>query len=89
MGRTIPSFRVAESQEIGEWRTFRYSLAREDRAFFDSMLRTAPLYASASSSAVRTSRFEGMTMAIVFHHQKLLDQIARAISELRRQRDRP
>jgi hypothetical protein len=72
MGRTTPSFRMAEAQEIEEWRSFRRSLPRGERAAFDEMLNVARLYASASSAAVRTSRFEGMAMAIAFHHYKLL-----------------
>ncbi len=75
MGRTVPSFRVAESQEIEEWRRFRRSLPRGDRAAFDEMLNAARLYASASSAAVRTSRFEGMAMAIAFHHFKALAEV--------------
>ena len=72
MGRTTPSFRIAEAQEIEEWRRFRRSLPARERPAFDAMLNAARLYASASSAAVRTSRFEGMAMAIAFHHYKLL-----------------
>jgi hypothetical protein len=79
VGRTIPSFRIAEAQEAAEWKPFRKALTREDRAAFDGMLKSARLYTSASSAAVRPSRFEGMTMAIIFHHQKLL---ARCTKEL-------
>jgi len=75
MGRTTPSFRMAEGQEIEEWRKFRRTLPRGDRAAFDEMLNTARLYASASSAAVRTSRFEGMAMAIALHHYKLLSEV--------------
>ncbi len=72
MGRTTPSFRMAEAREIEEWRRFRRVLPRADRAAFDEMLNAARLYASASSAAVRTSRFVGMAMAIAFHHFKAL-----------------
>lgn len=72
MGRTTPSFRMAEAQEIEEWRRFRRALPLKERAAFDGMLNSARLYASASSAAVRTSRFEGMAMAIAFHHFKAL-----------------
>ena len=75
MGRTVPSFRVAEGQEIDEWRRFRRSLPKGDRAAFDEMLNAARLYASASSAAVRTSRFEGLAMAIAFHHYKALAEV--------------
>ena len=76
MGRTIPSFRMVESQEIWEWRRFRRALPKKDRKAFDDMLNAARLYASASSAAVRTSRFEGMAMAIAFHHFKMLAKCA-------------
>jgi hypothetical protein len=80
MGRTIPSFRIAESQEVDEWKTFRRALPRGDRLVLDRMLSTARLYTSASSAAVRTSRFEGLVMAIIFHHQKLLTKEMTKIS---------
>jgi hypothetical protein len=72
VGRTTPSFRMAETQEIEEWRRFRRVLPKAERAAFDEMLNAARLYASASSAAVRTSRFEGMVSAIAFHHFKAL-----------------
>jgi hypothetical protein len=72
MGRTIPSFRIAEAQEVAEWRAFMKALSKRDRTAFDDMLSSAKLYTSASSAAVRTSRFEGMVMALVFHHYRIL-----------------
>jgi hypothetical protein len=72
VGRTIPSFRIAEAQEVAEWKAFRKALPRRDRAVFDEMLSSARLYTSASSAAVRTSKFEGMAMAIIFHHYRVL-----------------
>jgi len=78
MGRTIPSFRIAETQEAAEWKSFRKALPRRDRAAFDEMLSSARLYTSASSAAVRTSKFEGMAMAVIFHHYRLLMQAAGA-----------
>ena len=76
MGRTVPSFRMAEEEEAAEWRLFRNAIPKEDRDAFDETLSSARLYASASSAAVRTSKFEGMAMAIIFHHYKLLSQCA-------------
>ena len=85
MGRTIPSFRIAEAKEVTEWRAFRKALPKRDRAAFDDMLGSARLYTSASSAAVRTSRFEGMAMALIFHHYRMLARSLGAISEIRRQ----
>jgi hypothetical protein len=79
MGRTIPSFRIAEAQEAAEWRSFRKALRRRDRAAFDDMISSARLYTSASSAAVRTSRFEGMVMAIIFNHYKTLARLVEAV----------
>ncbi|MDG6915756.1 MAG: hypothetical protein JRN27_05945 [Nitrososphaerota archaeon] len=79
MGRTVPSFRIAEAQEAAEWRSFKKALPKEDKAAFDEMLSSARLYVSASSAAVRTSRFEGMVMAIIFHHYKILTRTAAAV----------
>jgi len=72
MGRTIPSFRIAEAQEVSEWKSFRKALPKEDRGIFDEMLSSARLYTSASSAAVRASKFEGMAMAILFNHYRML-----------------
>lgn len=80
MGRTIPSFRIAEEQEAAEWRSFRKALPKDDRAVFDEMLSSARLYASASSAALRTSKFEGMVMAIIFNHYKTLARCTGAAS---------
>jgi len=85
MGRTIPSFRMAEAQEVKEWKAFRNALPKGDRTVFDSMVNAARLYTSASSAAVRTSRFEGMAMAMIFHHQRLLTRALGVASEVRRQ----
>ena len=80
MGRTVPSFRIAEEQEAAEWRSFRKALPKDDRAVFDEMLNSAKLYTSASSAALRASRFEGMAMAVIFHHYKLLARCAGRVS---------
>jgi len=72
MGRTIPSFRIAEAQETADWKSFRKALPPLDRAVLDEMLSSARLYTSASSAAVRASKFEGMAMAIIFQHYRLL-----------------
>ena len=85
MGRTIPSFRMAEAREIEEWKPFRRALPRRERAAFDELLRAAKLYASASSAAVRTSRFEGTFIALLFHHQKMLAEIEEVVAGLKRQ----
>jgi len=84
MGRTIPSFRIAEAQEATEWKSFRKALPPRDRATFDKMISSARLYTSASSAAVRTSRFEGMVMAMIFHHYRLLMRAAGAASGMER-----
>jgi hypothetical protein len=83
MGRTIPSFRIAEAQETAEWRSFRKALPRGDRTAFDEMLGSARLYTSASSAAIRTSKFEGMAMAIIFHHYQTLMRAVRVASKIR------
>ena len=87
MGRTIPSFRIAKAQEAAEWRSFRKALPKRDRVTFDDMLSSARLYTSASSAAVRTSRFEGIAMALIFHHHRVLARALGTISEIEREDD--
>jgi hypothetical protein len=86
MGRTLPSFRLAEMQEVREWRAFRRSLPKRERKRFDDMLDAARLYTSASSSALRASRFEGAGFALLFHHFKELAEISARIDDVRRSR---
>ena len=88
MGRTIPSFRIAEAQEASEWKPFRKALPKRDRTAFDEMLNSARLYTSASSAAVRASRFEGMAMALVFHHYRMLTRAMGITSEIKRAEER-
>lgn len=83
MGRTVPAFRLAEMEEVAQWKEYRRALPKKDREAFDEMLATARLYVSASSAAVRTSRFEGMAMALIFHHQRLLMRCAGSLAEAR------
>ena len=89
MGRTIPSFRIAEAQEAGEWRAFRKALPRRERRVFDQLLSEARLYTSASSAAVRTSRFEGMAMVLVFHHHRMLAHAMGRMSQSKSAEARP
>jgi len=61
---------MAQVAEVHGWKRFRAALPRSQRKVFDQMLDEARHYTSASSMAVRTSVFEGMFMAILFHHYK-------------------
>jgi hypothetical protein len=81
MGRTVPSFRLAEMHEVSQWREFRRALPKRERKTFDEMLDSARLYISASSFAVRTSRFEGMGMALLFHHYRVIEELAEKLEE--------
>ncbi|MDA4117319.1 MAG: hypothetical protein OK455_03135 [Thaumarchaeota archaeon] len=81
MGRTVPSFRLAEMHEVSQWRGFRRALPKRERKAFDEMLDGARLYISASSFAVRTSRFEGMGMALLFHHYRVIEELAEKLEE--------
>lgn len=83
MGRTLPSFRLAQSIEVSEWRPFRRALPRSQRRDFDEMMDEARLYLSASSAAVRTSRFEGVIMSVIFHHYRELTECATALAQIR------
>lgn len=89
MGRTIPSFRTAEAQETAEWKPFRNALPKSERATFDDMLGSAMLYTSASSAAVRPSKFEGMAMAIIFYHYMTLARTATKVSQIKRGSSEP
>ncbi len=75
VGRTIPSFRMAQLSEFRRWRRFRKALLRSERERFREMLDEARFHISASSMAVRTSVFEGVFMAILLHHREELEEL--------------
>ena len=70
MGRTVPSFRIALSQEEKKWKKFRRCLDKKDKALFDDMFATARLYISACMMSCRPIRLEPILVAIIFHHFK-------------------
>lgn len=84
MGRTVPSFRLAQMREEQEWKEFRRALSKSERKAFDDMLATSRLYISACSYAskpipVQPIPVQPILMSIIFHHYKRLDEIKRAI----------
>ena len=76
MGRTIPSFRLAQMHEKCEWKPFRNALARSERKEFDEMFATSRLYISACSYATRPVKIQPILMAMIFHHYKQLARMA-------------
>jgi len=78
MGRTIPSFRIALSQEEAAWRQFRSSLDSKSKASFDRIFVISRLYISSCMLSCRPVRIQPIFMAIVFHHWKQLDGIIRS-----------
>ncbi|MBI2936657.1 MAG: hypothetical protein HYY22_00465 [Thaumarchaeota archaeon] len=69
MGRTVPSFRMALEDEIRSWKPFEKVLRGGDRCALQEMFNVARCNASASSSAVRLFRFEGLFMSVLLEHQ--------------------
>ena len=58
MGKTIPSFRIANIIEDKEWKSFRNSLDQSDRKIFEQMFSVAHLYNSASSNTAKPIRIQ-------------------------------
>ena len=79
MGRTIPSFRLAQMHEECEWKDFRKALPKSERKSFDAMFDLSRLYISACSYATKPIRIQPIFMAIVFHHYKQLTEIAKSL----------
>ncbi len=75
MGRTIPSFRLATSDEKIEWKEFRNCLGRSDRKLFDRMFSIERLYNSACMYAANPIRIQPIFMSIIFHHYKTLKRL--------------
>lgn len=72
MGRTMPSFRLAQMYEESGWKQFRNALAKSERKEFDRMFATSRLYISACSYAAKPVRIQPIFMSLVFHHYKQL-----------------
>ncbi len=83
MGRTIPSFRVGLEEEIATWKRYRKTLKGSSRGGLDKIFAAARRNCSASSNAVRPSRFDGMFMAVAFDHERRVENIAREIEKAR------
>ena len=75
MGRTIPSFRIALSQEEKRWKSFRSKLPKQEKKSFDNMLSATKLYISSGMMAHKPIVVEPLLMSIVFHHYKQISQI--------------
>jgi hypothetical protein len=81
MGRTIPSFRIASVIEEKEWKSFRNSLDKSDRKFFNQMFSLTNLYNSASYYAAKSIRIQPSFMSIIFHYYKQLAKLSKEIEK--------
>ena len=75
MGRTIPSFRIALSQEEKKWKTFRSKLSKQDKKTFDDMFSFTKLYISSGMMSHKPVVIQPLLMSLVFHHYKQLSEI--------------
>ncbi|MDW0183460.1 MAG: hypothetical protein QOK91_10380 [Nitrososphaeraceae archaeon] len=78
MGRTVPSYRIANEMERNNWRTFRERLDKEDRKEFDKMFSYSRLYNSAGSNACRPVLIHPILMSFIFEHYKQLDVLRKS-----------
>jgi len=85
MGRAVPSFRIALEREIYSWKDLRRALGKGNRKRLDDLFNQARSNCMAAGNAVRPVVFEGMFMAIVFSHEKRLEDLTKAIEEVRLQ----
>lgn len=81
MGRTVPSFRLAQIYEESAWKEFRNALSKSERKEFDRMFATSRLYISACSYATKPVLIQPILMSMVFHHYKQLLDISKTLSE--------
>jgi hypothetical protein len=83
LGRTVPSYRIASESEITDWSKFKKSLRGEDRLGLQEIFRISRCYTSASSSAVRLFKYEGLFMSVLLHHFKQLEETASKVEEMK------
>ena len=77
MGRTVPSFRLAQAAEESEWKEYRRHLTKSVRKDFDDMFAIPRLYNSACSGAVKLVRLDPMKISIILQHYLELKEIAK------------
>lgn len=70
-------------EEIYSWKDFRRALGRGNQKLLDDLFNQARSNRMAAGNAVRPVVFEGMFMAIVFSHEKRLDDLTKGIEEVR------
>ena len=76
---------MALEGEIYSWKDFRKALSKGNRKLLDDLFNQARSNCMAAGNAVRPVVFEGMLMAIVFSHEKRLEDLTKAIEEVRLQ----
>jgi hypothetical protein len=83
MGKTVPSYRWALEDEIGDWKGFRRALeSDEDREAYDCMMDMCRNNATASGYACNPVIFEPMIMSILLAQQKLNREFKNNLNEL-------
>ena len=83
MGRTIPSFRLALEMEKEDWRPFRNALDKSDRKEFDEMFDIPRFYLSTCSNSVHLVPLHPVSMSILFHHYKELNQCIKEVEQMK------
>jgi len=87
MGRTVPSFRIALESEVNSWKQYRGALNGRHKEVLEGLFSGARRNCSASSNAVRPSRFDAMFMAMLFENQKTIDELKSRVQALRLELD--
>jgi hypothetical protein len=83
MGKTVPSYRIAQEEEIARWKPFLKALkTAEDKEAFDVMMDMCRNNAMASGAACKPIIFEPMVMSIALAQQKELSDLEFKLNDL-------
>jgi hypothetical protein len=83
MGKTVPSYRMAQEDEIARWKPFLKALkTAEDKEAFAVMMDMCRNNAMASGAACKPVIFEPMVMSIALAHQKQLSELEFKMNDL-------
>ncbi len=74
---------MALEDEVRSWKPFEKVLRGGDRSALQEMFNAARCNASASSSAVRLFRFEGLCMSVLLEHQLQLAEVGCRLEQSR------
>jgi hypothetical protein len=72
-------------QELGTWRSFSYSLRKEDREVFNELVKNASRYADAVENSGRGYATEAFLVSLILSQRRMIQWLSKQIEKLERE----